>query len=79
MTRYKQLVHFINEEMKMSQIYQPLMLIELLKSMDGKVSVKYIAQAILNKDPTQSDCQKPATDISSFQNGTPHIQISTQD
>ena len=37
----------------MSQIYQPLMLIELLKNMDGKASVKDIAQSILNKDPTQ--------------------------
>ena len=53
MTRFKQLKRFINSEMKMSQIYQPLMLIELLKEMDGKASVKDIAQAILNKDPTQ--------------------------
>ena len=37
----------------MSHIYQPLMLIELLKEMDGKATVKDIAQAILNKDPTQ--------------------------
>jgi diadenosine tetraphosphate (Ap4A) HIT family hydrolase len=53
MTRFKQLKHFINNEMSMSHIYQPLMLIELLKEMDGKASVKDIAQAILNKDPTQ--------------------------
>ena len=53
MTRFKQLKHFINKEMSMSHIYQPLMLIELLKEMDGKASVKDIAQAILNKDPTQ--------------------------
>jgi diadenosine tetraphosphate (Ap4A) HIT family hydrolase len=53
MTRFKQLKRFINEEMSMSHIYQPLMLIELLKEMDGKATVKDIAQAILNKDPTQ--------------------------
>lgn len=53
MTRFKQLKHFINNEMSMSHIYQPLMLIELLKEMDGTASVKDIAQAILNKDPTQ--------------------------
>jgi len=53
MTRFKQLKHFINKEMSMSHIYQPLMLIELLKEMDGKATVKDIAQAILNKDPTQ--------------------------
>lgn len=29
------------------------MLIELLKSMEGRATVKDIAQAILNKDPTQ--------------------------
>lgn len=37
----------------MSQIYQPVMLIELLKSMEGRATVQDIAQAILNKDPTQ--------------------------
>lgn len=53
MTRFKKLKHFINKEMKMSQIYQPVMLIELLKSMEGRATVQDIAQAILNKDPTQ--------------------------
>ncbi len=55
MTRFETLKRFITTEMKMSQIYQPLMLIELLKNMDGKASVKDIAQSILNKDPTQID------------------------
>jgi diadenosine tetraphosphate (Ap4A) HIT family hydrolase len=50
---FKRLHRFITTEMKMSQIYQPLMLIELLRNMDGKASVKDIAQSILNKDPTQ--------------------------
>ncbi len=53
MTRYKQLEDFISNKMSMSHIYQPLMLIELLKNMEGKASVKEIAQSILNKDPTQ--------------------------
>ncbi len=53
MTRFHELKHFIENEMRMSQIYQPLMLIQLLKNMDGTASVKDIAQAILNKDPTQ--------------------------
>ena len=53
MTRYNQLKHFINEKMSMSHIYQPLMLMEMLKKSDRKASVKDIAQAILNKDPTQ--------------------------
>ena len=50
---YQLIRSFITEKMSMSHIYQPLMLIELLKEMDGKASVKDIAQAILNKDPTQ--------------------------
>jgi len=50
--KYLELQHFIGSEMRMSQIYQPLMLIELLKN-NGSASVNQIAQAILNKDPTQ--------------------------
>ena len=38
--------------MRMSQVYQPVMLIELLKN-DGSATVTQIAQAILDKDPTQ--------------------------
>ena len=38
--------------MRMAQIYQPLMLIELLKN-NGSASVTQITQAILHKDPTQ--------------------------
>lgn len=36
----------------MSQVYQPVMLIELLKS-NGRAKVQKIAQAILDRDPTQ--------------------------
>ncbi len=50
---YQKLHSFISEKMSMSHIYQPLMLIEMLKNSDGRASVKDIAQAILNKDPTQ--------------------------
>ena len=39
----------------MSQVYQPVMLIELLKN-SGTASVEKIAQAILNKYPTQIEC-----------------------
>lgn len=38
--------------MSMQHIYQPVMLIELLKN-QGQASVTQIAQAILNKDPSQ--------------------------
>ena len=50
---YSRLHKFITTEMTMSHIYQPLMLIEMLKGTDGKATVKDIAQVILNKDPTQ--------------------------
>ncbi len=49
---FKKLHTFITQEMRMSQIYQPVMLIELLNN-SGTASVEQIAQAILNKDPTQ--------------------------
>lgn len=52
MATYESLRQFILTEMRMSQIYQPVMLIELLKS-DGHATVEQIAQAILNRDPTQ--------------------------
>jgi len=43
--------------MTMAHIYQPVMLIELLKN-NGKASVNKIAQSILNHDPTQIDYYK---------------------
>ena len=46
------LKNFITSEMRMSQVYQPVMFIELLKN-NGEASVQQIAQAILDKDPTQ--------------------------
>jgi ATP adenylyltransferase len=49
---YQKLSEFISTEMRMSQVYQPVMLMELLKN-NGQVSVTQIAQAILDKDPTQ--------------------------
>jgi diadenosine tetraphosphate (Ap4A) HIT family hydrolase/5-methylcytosine-specific restriction endonuclease McrA len=49
---FEKLHNFIAEEMRMSQVYQPVMLMELLKR-NGQASVNQIAQAILDKDPTQ--------------------------
>ncbi len=49
---FVRLKKFIEEEMRMAQVYQPVMLIELLKN-NGEASVHKIAQAILDKDPTQ--------------------------
>ncbi len=49
---YQKLRQFILTEMRMSQVYQPVMLMELLRA-GGKASISQIAQAILDKDPTQ--------------------------
>lgn len=49
---FENLKNFIIKDMSMSHIYQPVMLITLLKN-KGTASVKEIAQSILNQDPTQ--------------------------
>lgn len=49
---FDKLHNFIAEEMRMSQVYQPVMLMELLKR-NGQATVQQIAQSILDKDPTQ--------------------------
>ena len=54
MTSFNNLKKFITKEMRMSQIYQPVMLITLLKN-KGIASIKQVAQSILNEDPTQLD------------------------
>jgi ATP adenylyltransferase len=49
---FKDLQKFIAEDMRMSQVYQPVMLVELLRR-GGSASARDIAQAILDRDPTQ--------------------------
>ncbi len=49
---FEKLKQFITTDMRMSQIYQPVMLIELLKG-NGTATIEQVAQAILNRDPTQ--------------------------
>lgn len=51
-TKFDQLKKFITEDMQMAHVYQPVMLIELLKN-EGYASVEQISQAILNHDPSQ--------------------------
>ena len=43
---------FLKEEMTMAHVYQPVMIRELLMR-SGSASVRQIAQAILDRDPTQ--------------------------
>ena len=49
---YDELKHFIENQMRMSQIYQPLMLMELIES-GGISSRESIAKRLLEHDPSQ--------------------------
>ena len=49
---FDQLKQFITADMQMQHIYQPVMLIELLKN-DGQASEEHIAHTFLSQDPTQ--------------------------
>ena len=52
--QYEQLCNFVSNEMRMSHIYQPVMLIELLEQ-NGSASVNEIAKALLSYDISQVD------------------------
>jgi len=54
MSTYRQLKDFISNKMRMSHIYQPVMLMELLSN-NGGSSVEGIAKAILLHDKSQVD------------------------
>ncbi len=49
---FSQLEHFIRNEMRMSHIYQPVMLAELLMR-NGKATVREVAKALLSHDASQ--------------------------
>jgi ATP adenylyltransferase len=57
---YEQLAHFINHEMRMSHIYQPVMLRELLKR-NGTATVTEIARALLAEDRSQLEYYEQIT------------------
>ena len=52
MTTFDELKKFIIKDMRTNHVYQPVMLIELLKN-NGKRTVTDIAKAFVNRDPTQ--------------------------
>jgi len=54
MSLFNSLKKYILEDMSMQHIYQPIMLIELLKN-QGSATEETIARVILNRDPTQVD------------------------
>ncbi len=47
---YKSLENFIHKDMRMTHVYQPLMLKAVLESKDGKVTVEDIARSFVDKD-----------------------------
>ena len=58
--KYFELSDFIRNRMKMSHIYQPVMLIEMLKS-GGTASVTDLAKALLGHDTSQIEYYEQIT------------------
>ena len=57
---YKMLENFIRDEMRMSHIYQPVMLMKLLKS-SGKAKIREIAKSLLSHDQSQIEYYEQIT------------------
>ena len=49
---FEKLQHFIRKQMRMSHIYQPVMLMSLLRN-NGRASVTEIAKDFLSRDSSQ--------------------------
>jgi hypothetical protein len=69
---YKLLKNYISKKMSMSHIYQPLMLIELIKG-NGKVTGTNIAKSFLSYDETQIDYYKRITTLMPFKYLSKHL------
>ena len=60
MTHFEQLRTFLTKEMRMSHVYQPVMLLELL-SRNGSASVEQIAKSLLLHDRSQIEYYESIT------------------
>jgi hypothetical protein len=58
--RFNELSDFISQKMRMLHIYQPVMIMELLRR-GGKASADEIAKAILLHDPSQIEYYRQIT------------------
>ena len=58
--KYKELADFIRNKMRMSHVYQPLMLMECLER-DGSASVTDIARKLLGQDVSQVEYYEQIT------------------
>ena len=70
--KYSKLKNYISKKMSMSHIYQPLMLIELIKG-NGKASGSNIAKSFLSYDETQIDYYKKITTLMPFKYLSKHL------
>ena len=59
-TRYRRLRTFLTRQMRMNHIYQPAMLLELLKS-NGVATVRQLAEAFLARDVSQIEYYEEVT------------------
>ncbi|RNJ80344.1 MAG: HNH endonuclease [Nitrosopumilus sp. H8] len=55
---YEELEHFIRKKMRMTHIYQPIIIMMLLKSKDSTASIDAIARRLLNNDESQLEYYK---------------------
>ena len=72
MKKYLKLKKYISKKMTMSHIYQPLMLIELIKG-NGKAKGRNIAKSFLSYDETQIDYYKKITNLMPFKYLSKHL------
>ena len=72
MKKYLKLKNYISKKMTMSHIYQPLMLIELIKG-NGKAKGRRIAKSFLSYDETQIDYYKKITNLMPFKYLSKHL------
>ena len=70
--KYSKLKNYISKKMSMSHIYQPLMLIELIKG-NGKASARNISKSFLSYDETQIDYYKKITNLMPFKYLSKHL------
>ena len=70
--KYSKLKNYISKKMSMSHIYQPLMLIELIKG-NGKASARNISKSFLSYDETQIDYYKKITALMPFKYLSKHL------
>jgi len=75
---FTSLKHFISKKMRMSHIYQPLMLIELIKS-SGKTTGRKIAKSFLDYDETQIEYYQNITKQMPFKFLSKHLKEIKRD